>query len=86
MDPIHRAVIERQQQNAFVNKLKSPVSNSTLTKISNNISKRLSKLVKTSECHEKQTTGIKVTSFRRVGGYKDYLDSRVPEVFANKLA
>jgi hypothetical protein len=83
MDPIRKTVIERQQQNAFINKFKSTVSNSTLIRVSNNISKRFNKLVKTSQYQEEQTTGIKVTSFRRVGGYKDYLDSRMPEIYAN---
>ncbi|KXN68150.1 hypothetical protein CONCODRAFT_79877 [Conidiobolus coronatus NRRL 28638] len=83
MDPIHKTVIQRQQKNAFINKFKSPISSSTITRVSNNISKRFSKLMNTSQHHEEQTTGIKVTNFRRVGGYNDYLDNRMSEVFAS---
>jgi hypothetical protein len=85
MNSIHKTAIENQhQQSSYINKLVSPVASSAFKKISDNISKSFNKLVKTSSNSQVEQTPIKLVSFRKVGGYADYLDSRMPELYANK--
>ncbi|KXN68152.1 hypothetical protein CONCODRAFT_9657 [Conidiobolus coronatus NRRL 28638] len=81
MDPIHRIVIERQYLSDMANKLKISPS-SPLKRLSKKISRKFNKLSLIPSSKGKiEQERIKLTSFRKVGGYVDFVDLRMPEVY-----
>jgi hypothetical protein len=60
-------------------------SSSPLKRLSNNIGSKFNKLLIPTKKGKIQKEGIKLTGFRKVGGYVDFVDLKMPEIYNNNV-